>query len=424
MKFKLMLLPLLMFSCALPIYAADKCIITHQGAGGRKMGAWVNQGNWLDPENLRFGLQSPERFMPLVSIKSPVLSKKLKFRLQTLNLENIKATDPVSQETRELGFILNTRLYADGLLVLQNGEVLSEQYWHGASAQKPRVLLDAGRSVLSLMGAMAVAQGKLSKNNSVIRYVSALNEQIGLRKLSIQRLLEANSQFEWSNQELNDWHVAGGWKPGEFDANLRLWLSQPKRWDRNLLEEATGVSGASPEGDLLAWALAESYEMPLAEVFCENVLSGLGPENPVYWLTDSQGTALSDGLALSLRDFARFGLMLVDARNNSRRSKIPNWFIETLTSTKGLRKNANTEIPGLSQGSSSGYGFVHLGGTANRVAILGPFGNSLYVDFDKRLVIAIFASYPKRSSAGMLAALEQVWETLSVASQPPPKKRK
>jgi hypothetical protein len=61
---------------------------------------------------------------------------------------------------------------------------------------------------------------------------------------------------------------------------------------------------------------------------------------------------------------------------------------------------------------------VHLGGTANRIAILGPYGNSLYVDLDRRLVIAIFAAYPRDQSAGMRATLEQVWDTLGAATQP------
>jgi hypothetical protein len=57
-----------------------------------------------------------------------------------------------------------------------------------------------------------------------------------------------------------------------------------------------------------------------------------------------------------------------------------------------------------------------------RIAILGPNGKSLYVDFSRRMVIALDASYPKNISAVMLATLAGMgkagcgdavdWETL------------
>jgi len=416
MKFALIFLSL-MLSLS-PLYAAENCTIESASKSEQSPGPWIDQNNWLDPENLRFSLQSAGHFMRLVTIKNHTAPQNLKSAPRQLNLEKITATDPLDREARDIGFLLHTRLYADALLVLRNGRLLSEQYWHGASAEQPHLLLGASRPVLSLLGAMAVAQGKLAVDKSVIRYVPALTTQTGLRKLSIQRLIDANSRFDWSAQEINEWKVAGGWKPGNSAGGIRAWLNQPDRWERSMTEAAPNLVDTGPDGDLLTWALAESYRAPLAKIFCDNVLTTLRPENPVFWLTDTQGTELTGGLALSLRDFARFGQMLIEARNNRNRSKIPNWFIEALTSSNGLRKVNAPELLGLSKGSEVRYGFVHLGGAPNRVALLGPYGNSLYIDFDRRLVIALFAAYPKSNSPAMLATLEQIWEQVVSATQP------
>ena len=414
MKTALILLSLILS----PLYAAENCTIESASKSEQSPGPWIDQNNWLDPENLRFSLQSAGRFMPLVTIKSRAAPQNLKPAPRQLNLEKIMATDPLDREARDIGFLLHTRLYADAFLVLRNGRLLSEQYWHGASGEQPRLLLGASRPVLSLLGAMAVAQGKLAVDKSVIRYVPALTTQTGLRKLSIQRLIDANSRFDWSAQEINEWKVAGGWKPGNSAGGTRAWLNQPERWERGMTEAAPNLVDTGPDGDLLTWALAESYRAPLAQIFCDNVLTTLRPENPVFWLTDTQGTELTGGLALSLRDFARFGQMLIEARNNRNRSKIPNWFIESLTSSSGLRKVNAPELLGLSKGSEVRYGFVHLGGAPNRIALFGPYGNSLYIDFDRRLVIALFAAYPKSSSPAMLATLEQIWDQVVSATQP------
>lgn len=417
MKHWMKLLAAILLGFCSPLQAVEQCVIQHLSKAPQPPGPWINQDNWLSPENLRFGAQSAAAFVPMLIIKGAVAPVARRSAPHLLDLDKIKTSDPLDQQPRDIGFLLDTRLYADGFLVLRNGRVMSEQYWHGLTAQQPRLLLGADRPVLSLMGAMAVAQGKLTADRSVIRYIPALTAQTGLRKLSIQRLLEADSQFEWSPKEMNDWKAAGGWKSGANGSDIRAWLNQPDRWERNFAEGVTSTD-SGPEGDLLAWALAESYRIPLAQIFCENVLSRLRPESQVLWLTDQKGTELSGGLAFSLRDYARLGEMLIEARTSRNRSKIPSWLIETLTSSAGGRKANTAELTGLAKGSEVRYGFVHLGGKPNRVAILGTHGNSLYIDLDQRLVIAIFAAYPANRSANMLATLEQIWETIGSATQP------
>ena len=49
---------------------------------------------------------------------------------------------------------------------MRNGQVVSEQYWHGLSAQQAWPLLGGTRPCLSLLGAMAVTQGKLAADRS------------------------------------------------------------------------------------------------------------------------------------------------------------------------------------------------------------------------------------------------------------------
>ena len=198
---------------------------------------------------------------------------------------------------------------------------------------------------------------------------------------------------------------------------IRAWLNQPGRWEKDF-SPTPQLGEAGPDTDLLVWALAEAYRVPLTRTFCHELFAKFRPESAAIWLTDAQGTELSAGLALSLRDFARFGQLLIDARNSNRRNKVPNWFIETLTASAGLRTANSPDLAGLRKGSEIRHGFVHLGGAPNRIAVLGPYGNSLFVDFDRRLVIAIFAAYPRNHAAGMRATLEQIWDTLASATQP------
>lgn len=421
MKYWLTVLLVPMLSWAWPLLAAETCVIEAVARDTRSLGPWIDQDNWLAPENLRVGLQSPGHFMPLLRIDATTAGAVLRPASRILELDRIRARDPLDQQQRDVAFLLATRLYADGVVVLRDGRVASERYWNGLAARDQRLLLGGTRPLLSLLGAIGVAQGKLAPDRAVSRYIPALSGQSGLRKLSVRRLLEGEGRFGWSPEELGDWLAAAGWRSGASAGGVRSWLSVPGRWERDFAAAAT-FGEAGPEGELLLWAIAESYRMPLAQVFCQEVLRKLRPEHSALWLTDARGNELSTGLALSLRDFSRLGQLLIDARSNSRRSRIPSWFIETLTASAGLRTAKTAELPGLRNGSELRYGFVHLGGAQNRIAIIGPYGNSLYVDLDRRLVIAVYAAYPREHTAAMRATLEQVWDALAVAAQPPGKR--
>ena len=62
----LLLLPAL--AVGTPARADETCTIDLVSKSGLPAGAWLNADNWLTPEYLRAGLQSPGRFMPVKKI--------------------------------------------------------------------------------------------------------------------------------------------------------------------------------------------------------------------------------------------------------------------------------------------------------------------------------------------------------------------
>jgi CubicO group peptidase (beta-lactamase class C family) len=398
--------------------ATPACQFEAVASGPQKIGNWIDKHNWLDLENRRVTLPAGNTFMPARRLRAAAGSEALRPAANAIDLDSPKTIDPLDGRERNLGFLLDSRLNADGVLVLHNGRILAERYRNGLRPEDPRLLLQATRPLLNLLGTISIAQGKLAADKAVSRYLPALSGQPGVRKLAVQRLLENDESRDWSDEELASWRRAGGWSADQDERGIRAWLSQPGLWDKAQPDLERPLATALPDDDLLAWLLAESNAMPLAELFCSHLFSRQRPEHSVLWLTDSQGVELAGGLALSLRDFGRLGNLLLETRSNRNRSRIPTWLIETLTASAGLRTPA---IPGLAKGSEARYGFIHLGGEPNRVALLGANGSSLYIDFDRRLVIALYASHPARNSAALLASLEQFWKTVSLASRTPSK---
>lgn len=395
--------------------AAPTCQFEPKARGSQRIGGWIDHGNWLAGEHLRLTLSAGNTFLPALRL-APAAPPPLKSAGRSVDFDKIKVTDPLDGSPRSLTFLLDSRLNADGLVVLHNGRLLAERYRNGLRAEDSRLLLQANRPILNLLGAMAVSQGKLANDRSLTRYLPSLAAQSGLRRLSVQRLLNSDDAMSWNADELATWREAAGWvKGGGEKSDVRAWLAAAGRWDFPFEQRQASALPASPDDDLLAWLLSESYQQPLTQIFCEQLLTRLNPEHPVLWLTDGQGVELAGGLALSLRDFARFGSQLLDARSSRSRGRIPGWFIETLTASAGLRAGG---IPGLARGSERRYGFIHLGGEANRAALIGAHGSSLYIDFDRRLVIALYASHPALESPAQLATLEQFWNSLARVAAP------
>ncbi|PKO43121.1 MAG: hypothetical protein CVU31_13690 [Betaproteobacteria bacterium HGW-Betaproteobacteria-4] len=390
--------------------AASGCDFERVPVGEQKLGAWIDKSNWLSIENQRLSLSAGAVFMPAWRLAPGGEAKAPAGKQRPV--DDVQAIDPFDGRRRNLGFLLDSRLYADGLVVLRNGRVVAERYRNGLAPDQPRLLLEASRPLLNLLGAMSVSEGKLAAERSVVRYLPELAAATGLRKISLQRLLENKEYHVWTPDDIEAWRRAGGWSTDAPDNSIRTWLSAPGRWDTTLTEREAPLFGASPDDDLLAWTLAEGNAMPLSRLFCEQLLSRAKPEHAVLWLSDAQGIELASGLGLSLRDFAKLGQLLVDARSSRSGARIPRWFVETLLAPSGLR---SAEIEGLAKGSEQRYGFVHLGGARNRVALIGAHGTSLYLDFDKRLVIALYATRPGENSAGTLALLEQTWKAIGRA---------
>lgn len=413
MWFARFLFPFLLAAGSLPVRAADTCAPEHQPAGKRAIGKWITADNWLAPGNQRTSLSMAEIFMPSIRLRASSAAVPLRPTTRQLDLDKLTLADPADEKSRSVASLLDTRLYADAILVMHNGRILAERQWHGARAEQPRLLLQAGRPVLSLLGAMSIAQGKLAPERSVVRYVPALSSNVALRRLSVQRLLEGDDRYAWLPEELAQWRNAGGWGSEPSPGGVRDWLSQSERWERPLHEILPDAAEGSPDDDLLAWVLAESHGAPLASVFCEQLLLRMRPEQPVAWLTDVAGNELAGGLVLSLRDFARLGQLLIEARATPTRSRIPGWFVETLTASS--RAAGMPALSGLRKGSDLRYGFVRLGGAANRIAILGAHGTSLYIDFDRRLVVALYATHPQVRSPLQLASLERLWDAFGAA---------
>lgn len=397
---------------ATPLFAAERCSYTPAAVGERRLGEWINADNWLEAGSRRATLAAATTFMPAVRLNTSSTSDRAQANTRTLEVDKIPVTDPADGTRRDVAFLLQTRLDADALVIMKNGQRIAERYWHGTLPNAPRLLLSGSRPVLSLLGATAVSQGRLAADKSVARPIALLADNAALRKLSARRLLDGDDGYGWEAAELADWQRAGGWTAVAGEG-VRTWLTHRGTWPALVPNHGLPPANGRPEDDLLAWAIAEASGSSPARLFCEQIFANMKPDDSAYWLTDPGGHELAAGLALSPRDHAKLGQLLLDARPGGKRGRIPDWLIEALLAPASGSSDA--ALAGLPAGSTLRYGFVRLGGKGNRIALVGPYGTSLLVDFDRRLVVAIHAAHPDADSALLRATLHEVWRAIAAA---------
>lgn len=420
MKTPSALLALLLIVPAAATAQGDVCNYRRSDPAATPAGP-VTRDNWLDGEHLRVGLDAPLSFMPGIVMKSAARPSALAMSPNPISVERLTATDPADGKTIPFAALLDGRLYADGIMVLRGEQIILERYRAGFEPATPRALLQGTRPILSTLLATASERGRLDRDSSIARPLADLAKQPNLRKISLQRLLDGRTGLTWSADDKRLWLAATGWAPASPSgpAGVRAWLTARRGWPR---DAGLPVSEpGSPEGELMTWLLESASKQPVSRVMCESLLHTIGAEDEAYWLTDPAGTELADGLALSLRDFARLGLALLTVRTKpGANPAAPKWLVEALAAGARGNEPLPSALQALEPDAAWRYRFVSLS-RSHQAAIVGPFGNSLLIDFDRKLVVALYASVPRDYSELALRSLRSLWATIEAAQTALPK---
>lgn len=392
------------------VLASGPCTLTDVVRPPASADQPVGADNWLNPGNIRFSLGQASRFMPGIR-STPAARQPLRANApKRIDPDRLQVVDPADGTQRSLRFLLENRVDADGIIILRRGKVALDYQRSGFDSAQPRLLLEATRPILVTQLARAAAEGRIAREKSITRALPELSGVRELGKLSLQRLLEGRTGLQWPETDMVRWRQEAGWAPGG-QTGVRTWLQHRAAWPRT--SDNTGLDMYGPEGELLLWATEKAWKRSAPELLCD--LQGLiRARNPAFWATDMVGTPLADGLALSLFDFAALGQALLDAGNRpGPRTLAPRWFLDTVASPSNEGDNKPGAVLALGQETGWQYRFAHPGLRGRRVAIIGAYGTSLYVDFDFSTVVAVFASHAERHSPLLMASLRSLWESAS-----------
>lgn len=278
------------------------------------------------------------------------------------------------------------------LLILKDGKMAFEDYELGIDSGTRWASFSMAKSFTSTLLAAALKQGFVkSVDESVTRYVPELRGSV-YDDVSIRNILQMASGVKWSEiytDPSSDWGKLTALRlesrPGAllaFMKNLTRAAPPGSVWNYNTGE--TFILGAVVEG---------ATHLPLATFLSNTIWSRLGMEQDATWWIESPGgmAYAGSGMAATARDYARFGLMVLDdGVIDGERITPEGWFREAGSPHTFGNQTAN-------------YGYqwwtMKLNDPVHEGAFeaAGIFGQHLYINPRERVVIAVLSARPKPS---------------------------
>lgn len=276
-----------------------------------------------------------------------------------------------------------------GLVITVDGKVRFERYGLGFDAQGSWTSFSVAKSFTSTLVGAALKDGAIrSLDDKVSAYIPGLKGS-AYDDVSVAQLLTMSSGVRW-NEDYEDPQsdVArfNRAKPeGDMDATVSYMRTLPRAhapgtvWHYNTGEtNLIGVLVSSATGKTLSAYLQEKVWQPA------------GMEASATWLLGKSGHEIGGCcLQAATRDFARFGLFVLNngQAQNGRQIVSEDWFARATTKQIDIGR------------AGRGYGFQWWTYDDGSFAAQGIFGQGIFIDPKRKLVIASNADWP-RASAG------------------------
>ncbi len=283
------------------------------------------------------------------------------------------------------------RTKTTGLLVLKNESLLVERYFQGYSQESLAVSFSVAKSFTSALVGIALEQKLFqSIDEAVTDYVPELVGS-GYEGVPLKHILQMCSGIrfvEEYDQEDADviimrQHIEDGKSIKEYAATLQA--EQPSGQVYNY---------ASINTQVLGMLLENVTGVSPSDFLQEKIWSVLGMQSDANWVTDQHDTVLTYSLFnVSLRDYAKFGLLYLNRGTwQGKRIISEEWIQQSVTPEKEFLKLKDF----YSEGWDIGYGYQWWvpGGTAGEFTALGIYGQYIYVNPAREIVIVKTSADP------------------------------
>lgn len=289
--------------------------------------------------------------------------------------------------------------YTDGILILHHGKVIYE-YYNGCLDREGRHgAMSVTKSFVGTVAEILLADGTLDEKALVSHYVPELADS-AFGSATVREVMDMTTSLvfneDYGDPEADIWAYAAAGdptpKPEDYEGARNFYDYLQSLRQAGVHGEAFGYKSVNT--DALAWIIARASGKDFVQHLSERIWQPLGMEQEGDMMVDSVGTALAaGGLSLSLRDAARFGLMMLQGGVFAGERIIPEAVVASIAGGGDPAKFASAGYDTIPGGSYRSQWWV-LHNKHGAYSARGIHGQAIYLDPTADMVIARFASYP------------------------------
>jgi CubicO group peptidase (beta-lactamase class C family) len=279
-----------------------------------------------------------------------------------------------------------------GFILVRHGRVVAEGHWSPYNALSPHELFSLSKSFTSTSVGMAIAEGKLSVDDEVLKFFpqdAPDSPGENLRAMRIRDLLcMSTGQTEESPSA-----------PDKISPKAFLAQSVPYK-------PGTHFKYNTPATFMLSAIVQKVTGMTVLDYLGPRLFAPLGIEHPT-WQTNTQGISLGGyGLRVRTEDIARFGQLYLQKGKWQGKQLVPASWVEAATA----RQTSNGSNPKSDWDQGYGYQFWRCRHGAYRGD--GAFGQFCIVMPEQDAVMAITSGV-----RDLQKVLNVFWDTVLPAMQ-------
>jgi len=276
------------------------------------------------------------------------------------------------------------------LLVLKDGEIRHERYWHPGGPDVHWLSWSVAKSFVSALVGIAIEEGAIGGvEDPVSKYVPALvgSAYDGVR---IKDVLQMSSGVAWDETYANPFSDVNRFGAVLFvGGSLNDFVPTLERE----LQPGTHNRYNSADTHVLGMLVAAATARPLSEYMAEKLWTPLGMEASGHWLLDDDGTEMAfGGLNATALDYAKLGELYRHGGRLGGKQIVPRAWVEASTKADAPHLTPESKADEL---FPVGYGYQWWipAGNEGEYAAIGIYNQFIYVNPTRGVVIVKLSAF-------------------------------
>lgn len=285
-----------------------------------------------------------------------------------------------------------------GLVIVQDGKIRLEKYGLGFSGDGKWTSFSVAKSFTSTLVGAAIKDGYIkSIEDKVSAYIPDLKGS-AYDDVTIRQLLTMTSGVKWNEDYADPKSDVALFNQHKADDGMDVTVSYMRKLPR---EAPAGTKWVYKTGEtnLIGVLVSSATKKTLSGYLSEKLWAPFGMEQDGSWLLGATGHEISGCcIQASTRDYARFGVFMLGGAKADGIAILPDDWIAPATT-----KQADIGVDG------KGYGFQWWTYNDGSYAAQGIFGQGIFIDPKRRLVIASNSNWPKATDPDTVGAQREAF---------------